>query len=131
MKWKLFLFAVFTVMVCLGCTRNELENLPAEFLGQWETATPKYKGFTFVLTEKTIIFIDTNAEGERKVHGIDKRTKYVDKDNKAIYTVYYETNDGLDFKFAFYYKPSDGGQITLKNQPGIIWTKRPGSVKLK
>ena len=121
LRW--ILIVVFTIISFLGCSSNKLDTLPQELLGQWETTASKYKGFSFELTKESIIFTDLNAENKTEVYVIEKRTKDVDKDNNAVYTVFYENKEGLEFKFALYYDPAEGGKIKLKNQKGIVWTR--------
>jgi hypothetical protein len=111
----------------LGCSSNEIENLPGELLDQWETTATKYKGFSFELSDQTITFTDSNAENEVAYYMIQKRTKDLDNKNNVYYTVYYENKEALEFKFAFYYDPSGGGKIRLKNQKAIVWTRVPKS----
>lgn len=116
---------VFAFLTNLGCSSNEIENLPQEVLGHWETETPKYAGFSFELSEETITFTDSNAENGIELNIIEKRTKELDKKDNIFYVVHYENDEGLELKFAFYYDPSRGGKIRLKNQKAIVWTRVP------
>ena len=122
-KW--ILLVVFAFLTNLGCSSNEIENLPREVLDQWETETPKYEGFSFELSEKTITFTDSNAENGMDIYVIDKRTKELDNENNVFYVVHYENDEGLELKHAFYYDPSGGGEIRLKNQKTTVWTRVP------
>jgi hypothetical protein len=121
LRWSIL--AVFVFIISLGCSSNEIENLPGELLGQWETTAPKFKGFSFELSNQGITFTDLNAENEVTYYRIQKRTKNLDPKNNVYYTVYYENEEELEFKFAFYYDPSGGGKIRLKNQKSIVWTR--------
>jgi hypothetical protein len=121
LKW-IFL-VVLTLLINLGCSSNEIENLPHEVLGRWETETPKYAGFFFELSEEAITFTDLNAENGIESNMIEKRTKELDNENNIFYVVHYENEEGLALKFAFYYDPSGGGKIRLKNQETTVWTR--------
>jgi hypothetical protein len=123
LKW-IFL-VVLALWINLGCSSNEIENLPQEVLGRWETEAPKFAGFSFELGEKTITFYDLNAEEGIEVYVIKKRTKELDRDGKALYGVHYKNDEGLELKHAFYYDPSEGGKIRLKNQESVVWTRVP------
>ena len=119
--------AVFAFLTSLGCSSNEIENLPRELLGHWETNAPKFNGFSFELSKEALSFTDLNAENGIEFYIIQKRTKDLDKKNNVYYTVYYENKEGLEFKFALYYDLSGGGKIILKNQKAIVWTRVPKS----
>jgi hypothetical protein len=123
LKW-IFL-VVLSLLINLGCSSNEIENLPREALGRWETETLKYAGFSFELSENTITFMDLNAENGIESNMIEKRTKELDNENNIFYVVHYENEEGLALKFAFYYDPSGGGKIRLKNQETTVWTRVP------
>jgi hypothetical protein len=116
---------VLVLLTNLGCSSNEIKTLPQEVLGRWETETPKYAGFSFELSEKTITFYDLNAEEGKEIYGIKKRTKELDNDGNIFYVVHYENEEGLELRHAFYYDPSGGGKIRLKNQKIIVWTRVP------
>ena len=118
-------WVVLTFLTNLGCSSNEIESLPQEVLGHWETATPKFEGFSFELGEKTITFTDLNAENGIEIYVIEKRTKELDNEDNVFYVVHYENEEGLELKHAFYYDPSGGGQIKLKNQQSVVWTRVP------
>lgn len=121
LKW-IFLM-VLALSINLGCSSNEIENLPQEVLGSWKTDTPKFAGFSFELSEDAITFTDLNAENGIECNMIEKRTKETDNENNIFYVVHYENEEGLALKFAFYYDPSGGGEIRLKNQETTVWTR--------
>ncbi len=120
---KCIFLMVLALLINLGCSSNEIENLPQEVLGRWETETPKYAGFSFELSKETITFTDLNAENRIESNIIEKRTKELDNENNIFYVVHYENEEGLALKFAFYYDPSGGGKIRLKNQKTTVWTR--------
>jgi hypothetical protein len=122
-EWMLLV--VFVILTIFGCSSNEIDNLPQEMLGRWETETPKFAGFSFELSEETITFTDLNAENGIESYTIEKRTKELDNQKNIFYVVHYENEEGLELKHAFYYDPSKGGEIRLKNQKSVLWTRVP------
>jgi len=117
---------VFVFLTSLGCSSNEIKNPPPEVLGHWETADSKFEGFSFELSNEAITFTDLNAqENEVEYYLIQKWTKDLDQNQKVYYTVYYKNKEGLELPFAFFYDPSGGGIIRLKNQKTIVWTRLP------
>ena len=119
------LLMVFASLTIFGCSSNEIDNLPQEVMGHWETETPKYAGFSFELREKTITFRDLNAENGIESNTIEKRTKERDNKKNIFYVVHYKNKEGLELKHAFYYDPSGDGEIRLKNQETVVWTRVP------
>jgi hypothetical protein len=119
------LFVVFASLTIFGCSSNEIDNLPQEMLGHWETETPKFAGFTFELSEESLTFTDLNAENRIESNTIKKRTKELDNKDNTFYVIHYENEEGLELRFAFYYDPSGGGRIRLKNQKATVWTRVP------
>ena len=99
-EWMLLV--VFVILTIFGCSSNEIDNLPQEMLGRWETETPKFAGFSFELSEETITFTDLNAENGIESYTIEKRTKELDNQKNIFYVVHYENEEGLELKHAFY-----------------------------
>ncbi|MBW2064453.1 MAG: hypothetical protein JRJ03_05910 [Deltaproteobacteria bacterium] len=104
-----------------GCDSNRLEKVPDEMKGEWMTSAPKYKGFSFEISDQSLVFIDQNAEQPVDVYPISKIEK--DEEEKNLYTIYYKVDDSADYKFSFYFDPADGGSIILKNQRKYLWKK--------
>ena len=128
MKTRWIVLAGLVLLFGLGCSSNEIDALPQELLGEWETTEPKFEGFTFQLTQDMITFVDTNADDGVETYMIQKRTKGVDqKLKKDIYTVHYKNKEDLELKFALFYDAAGGGRVFLKNQKGFFWTRRSDS----
>ena len=75
---------VFAFLTSLGCSSNEIENLPPELLDHWKTAASKFEGFSFELSNEAITFTDLNAkENAVTFYMIQKRTKDLDNKNNV------------------------------------------------
>ena len=83
------------------------------------------RGFLLRVERRDHHFSDLNAENGIELYTIEKRTKELDNENNVFYVVHYENEEGLELKHAFYYDPSGGGEIRLKNQKTVVWTRAP------
>lgn len=128
MKLRAVFLGIAMFIFFLGCSSYEIETLPSGCLGIWSTDAEKYKGFYFELTSNLIFFTYLTDEKEPRLetNAISRMEKRLDKVNKAYYIVYYKNEEGLELKFAFYYQPSLGGRIRLKNQERYVWRKDQG-----
>jgi len=104
-----------------GCDSNRLEKAPDGMKGEWITSAPKYKGFSFEISDQSLVFIDENAEQPVEVYPISRIEKH--EKEKNLYTIYYRVDESGDYRFSFYFDPSSGGSITLKNQRKYLWKK--------
>lgn len=110
-------------MVWIGCHSNRIDVFPQQILGEWETSAPRFKGFTFILTDRTIVFVDKNAEEQREVCPISKIERIAEGD-KILYIIFYHNKEDVKLKFAFYYENESGGMVRLKNQKSFSWKKK-------
>jgi len=95
---------------------------PNELVGIWKTAALKYADRFFKIDQK-IITIGTGGENI-EIYTIKKiRTKKGPTERSLLYTIYSKNEEGVEYKFAFYYSSENGGVIRLKNQRHIVWTK--------
>ena len=117
------LFAVliiFTIFFGWHCGYERIA--PNELVGIWKTSAPKYVDRFFKI-DQDIITIGTGGENV-EIYTIKKiRTKKDPTERSLLYTIYYENEEGVECKFAFYYSSENGGVIRLKNQRNIVWTK--------
>ena len=117
------LFAVliiFTIFFGWHCGYERIA--PNELVGIWKTSAPKYVDRFFKI-DQDIITIGTGGENV-EIYTIKKiRTKKDPTERSLLYTLYYENEEGVECKFAFYYSSEKGGVIRLKNQRHIVWTK--------
>jgi hypothetical protein len=119
---KVFLMLFCLSIALIGCNPHEIEAVPDELVGEWQTTAIKFEGFTFEITPKTLIFDDSNAEDGRAGYLISKIERLYEN-HKILFTIHHRDEEGLKFKFSFYYDAADGGKITLKNQQRFLWRR--------
>lgn len=113
----------FIAFTCFfGCQSKDSTTVPGELVGVWKTSAPKYKGCYFELTQDSIIFANVPLSA-RTNNSISKIEKLHGSGKEIFYTIHYEDREGLGYKFSFFYDPSRGGTLRLKNQRGVVWGK--------
>lgn len=116
----LLVLAIFLFL--FGCQLREPETLPPEIVGVWESPAPKYKDCTLELTKEFVVFTSGEFQDHIDVNFIVKVEKKPER-NHVLYTIHYENLEEQKYKFSFYYYPSKGGVMRLKNQKRIEWKK--------
>ena len=122
MKIKAAFLAFAILTSFLACQSNENSTVPDELTGVWKTSVLKYENCFFELNKNIIIFANGNLLQNRDVNFILK-IESTPKEGQILYSIYYENLEDKNFKFSFYYDPSDGGIIRFKNQEKIEWRK--------
>ena len=117
------LFAVLIICTMFFGWHCGYERIaPNELVGIWKTSAPKYADRFFKIDQDTIT-IGTGGENV-EIYTIKKITMKKDPAERSLlYTIYYKNEEGVEYKFAFYYSSEKGGMIRLKNQRHIVWIK--------
>ena len=103
----------------LSATNEGASKLPESF-GVWQATTGKYKGRTFEVSEKELVFQTSAKAGSstrHKILGVEAKTR----PDSTRYTVTYES-EGQKAEFAFWYVNA-GPVIRFVNQHDVSWTK--------
>jgi hypothetical protein len=122
MKAKNTIMALCMVIL-FGCQLWEDRTLPPELMGVWQTSAPRYEGATFEFKGEWLIFTNEKQDysSVNRIKSIDVTTK----EERTLYEIMYESKDGLEYHFAFYYvKTRKGGVIEFTTQDSIVWTKQ-------
>jgi len=122
-KSRRLVVALLIVAGLFGCRSKKAETLPDELIGSWETSAPQYPNSFIEITDDSVIF--GTEEGTGNAYTIDE-VEVVRDTKHIVYTITYSSAEEERFVWAFYYDPSNGGEIRFKNQPQVVWTKRPG-----
>ncbi len=119
---RLFIFITLLTTLSAGFQCSKTKTNPDDLMGVWKTDDPKYADRSFEIERSSITF--TIGEGTFDTHPITNIEIEKGVDPKgSLYTIYYKDREGQEFKFSFYYSPSDHGVIRFKNQEQIVWTK--------
>ena len=122
MNSKTSLLALLFSISLLGCQPKGSETLPPELEGVWISPAPRYKNDTLELSKKFIVFTSGDSQDFVNVNFIVKVEEKPEMKH-IFYIIHYENIDEQRYKFAFYYYPSRGGVMRLKNRKDIEWRK--------
>ena len=120
---KLKILAIWIIVIILfGCQNSQDKTVPEELAGVWATMEQRYKGCTFEIKDKLIVF--NNSPDYTVVNDITGIEKF-SEEGKTLYHIYYKNIEGLEYKFSLIYcKVRNRGVIRFKNQTDIEWIRR-------
>jgi hypothetical protein len=100
-------------------------SIPDSMIDTWVTDHPEYQGCFLKITPARIIFGDLEGNSD------DSYIKKVSTEKKAQVqaqevTISYINKEEVSFSVVLLYSNEDGGWLSIKNQPGVVW-KRQGS----
>jgi hypothetical protein len=122
MKRKVTILLILALFLS-GCSSWKEEPFPQDLIGRWETDEPRYDGCSFEITKNQIIFsnIHENYIDINTIKGIEKTVE----DDKILYHIDYENNEGLEYKFSLVYMNKGGRDVIhYKNQKEVKWVKK-------
>ena len=102
-----------------GCRGALLESVPDELVGVWKTTSPRYEDRFFEISEDLIVFGTGGRNTE--AHPILSIREALE-DERLLYAISYESAEGEEYGFFFYYDPAGSGVIRFKNQQDMAWT---------
>jgi len=122
-KWRGIPLVLSLLLCLLEIQCGNSNSLPDEFLGVWESPGPAYEDCYFELRKDAIVFENRK---EPETYSVNAIVRFEETKGKkgTFYTITYEGEEKLEYKFHFYHDPSDGGSIRLKNRPELLWKKK-------
>ena len=105
-------------LAVLGCESKQVETVPDDMVGVWETSSKRYADRTFTLTESTIRF--GTGDGQAVTHPILR----VERHSGSRYTIHYENDDEQEYSLSVFHEPNNG-TVRFEHQMKVVWKKRP------
>ena len=116
---------VTVLMLLLGCQSRKPTAVPDELVGVWKTLNAQYADRSFEITQTSIIF--STGDGQIDFYPI-AAAEQAREGEALLYTILYLNEARQEYRFTFYFEPSNGGVIRWKNKRDIEWAKaRPSS----
>lgn len=96
------------------------QSIPDPLIDTWVTDNPKYEGCFLKITPVHIIFGDPEKNSDECYI---KRVSTTKKDQIATVTIDYVNTHKTSFSVELLYSSEDGGYLSFKNQPGVVWKR--------
>ena len=119
MNRRFYAFVFLILIACVGCTSSHM-LLPDELSGFWTTSDFRYQGRFIELSNAYIIV--GPGDGSADV----QRIKHIDlliSGAETTYTIFSEGADGTNSKWTVIYENTNGGQLRLGNERGMVWKR--------
>ena len=110
----------------VGCDQGT-PTLPRQMAGTWRTNEAKYDGRFMKLDGDRITF-GMGGTAPDKVELVE-RVNMTPRDNPTDYTVKLKMADGSPDSIILQYSEQFGGELRLKSQPKIVWSRTIQPVK--
>ena len=108
------------VLGMVACTKKPEPVLPDQIQGHWVTQSPGYEN-RYLQLERDFVLIGVNPDDTPSI----QRVYRVDAEGNGRQMTYkiYSTGAESDYTITLYFDPSNGGEIRVKNMPGILWKR--------
>ena len=123
--WRSTLLLLLPLLLWLaGCDQaaQTTTTLPRQMAGTWRTDEPKYDGRYMKLDGDRITF-GMGGTAADKVELVE-RVSMTPQDNPTDFTVKLKMPDGTPDSINLQYSEKFGGELRLKSQPKIVWTRK-------
>ena len=125
--WRSTLLLSLPLLLWLtGCDQGS-ETLPQQTAGVWRTNEPKYEGRFMKLDGDRITF-GMGGTAPDKTEMVE-RVNMTPRDNPTDLTVKLKAPDGTPDSIVLQYSENYGGELRLKSQPKIVWSRKIQPVK--
>jgi len=125
-KWLIRVGALFfLVMLAFTLARgaSEKRGLPDPLLGVWQSSDPHYADCFMEITPATIQF--GNAQRGYLLYFVSYFQEV--SEGGSTYLIHYTDLKGVKYQMSLSYKPRPQATIYFKNQPKVLWTRRPSA----
>ena len=116
------------LLLCLAGCDQGTPTLPRQMAGTWRTNEAKYDGRFMKLDGDRITF-GMGGTAPDKVELVERVNMTQKENNPADYTVKLKMADGSPDSIILQYSEQFGGELRLKSQPKIVWSRSIQPVK--
>jgi hypothetical protein len=113
------------IMSLCACNGKRLSALPPQLLGDWTTTDARYHGRSMNLAANQVTFGmgGTGSDRPERVEGV----RLITAENNEEYNIALRTPENSSDRLILEFEAGHGGEIHLKSQPRIIWTRAKAS----
>jgi hypothetical protein len=112
------------LVLIVGCRRAG-DPVPEYLIGAWSTSAATHVGSTMELTKELVTF---RGKDDTVVTGRIVNFTTVQEKSAKFYRISYVNQDKNEYQLDVIYDPADGGTLSFKNQPGLVWTRTGASL---
>lgn len=113
------LFCGVILLISTSCRQGH-DPVPDHLVGTWQASGGTHSGSTIEITQLQVLFASNR--------GVDTRARIVgfksvlDR-SQTVYQLSYQDQYKNEYQLLLLYDPTDGGTVTLKNQPQFVWKR--------
>lgn len=119
------LLLVPLVIMLAGCKAPMVKTLPAEIVGRWTTGEPQYRSRSMTLEPEQITF-GLGGLAPDKVEQVET-VRMAQKQGEIEYLINLKAADQTPDSFVVRFRPENGGELRLRNQSKVVWTRANNS----
>lgn len=108
----------------VGCSRAG-DPLPEYLIGIWRTSAATHVGSTMELTKELVRF---QGKDDTVVTGKIVNFVTIQEKTATYHRISYVDLDKNEYRLDVIYNPANGGTMSFKNQPGLVWTRTGASL---
>jgi hypothetical protein len=120
---KVFLILAVVLWLSSGC-RPARDPVPDHLIGTWQTSSPTHTGSTFEITKQLVVFASDRG-GDLRARIVGFKSAF--DGTRTVYQLSYQDGHKNEYQLFLLYDATDGGTVTFKNQPQLVW-KRIGVI---
>ena len=120
MKFTMTLASLAVILLVFGCHPKKKVSVPDHLVGIWSTSSPKFAGRFLQFTKDSVIF--QSGKEPSDIHAIEK-LNHVKRGKNSSYNLTYKDGEGGKMKLSFTYDSSENGEIRVKHQRNVTWTR--------
>lgn len=124
--WLTAIILSLPLLSLTGCDGSDQQTLPKQMVGVWKTDDPRYKNRYMNVEVQRITFGMGGTSPDRPEFVDNVKTS---REHPSDYIVKLKMTDGSPDSITLQYAEQNGGELRLKSQPKIVWTRNQLPVK--
>ncbi len=121
------LLVSFVLLLLAGCNWRDPQTLPEQLLGEWKTDDARYQG-RFLKVETDQITFGLGGAAPNELEHIE-RVHMEPANNPTDYLIKLKKLDGAPDSVVLRFSPENGGELRLKNQPHVVWSRNKNPIQ--
>jgi len=110
------------LLLLAGCDWRDPRTLPGQVLGEWKTDDARYQG-RFLKVETDQITFGLGGAAPNELEHIES-VHMEPANNPTDYLIRLKRLSGASDSVVLRFTPENGGEIRLKNQPKVVWSRK-------